>query len=444
MKRRIATTLGVAALTGSILAASAATAAPPAGLATYGAGATGTALQVTLLGQDLAFARTGAVITDAPQAAADGAALLVAGTPVPSGAPSQQPGGEASNEVCPLAIDTGADLAPELELLNLALACVRTVATVEGGAPAAGSTGEVVSLSVSGAPLSPTGPLAPVTEPLLGGVRDLIGALAPIDEQLAENLGISLDALVNSLLDNLEDGRVLAVSAGATQSTAAASAEVGAAGRATADAARVELFPDLPGGALLTITSGASSAQVVRDPASAVATTEVVPAVLSVQANEQLLGILTQLTDALNTGVAQLSAASLPCDESNPLVDLVCIEVAGDRVLSADELAALGLDFGEGTVGVASNAVRIQALRVLAEQLGGPGVGISLAETAAAANATVELPAGPDVPRGPGPVAAPPELPRTGTDPLPVALLLGLVGAAGLALVLLRRSSVVT
>jgi hypothetical protein len=440
MNRRLAGTIGAATLAGALLAASTAVAAPPSGLESYGAGSTATALQVTLLGQDLAFSRTGAVVTSTPQASADGAALLIAGTPVPEGAPSAAPDGEATNEVCGADIDTGRDIAPELELLSLALACVTTSAAIDGGSPAASSQGQALGLSVSGAPLSSTGPLAPVTEPLFDGVRELIGQLAPLDEQLAENLGISLESLVDSLLTSLDDGRVLAVSAGTTASDASADGEAGAVGAAAADGARIELFPDLPGGALLTITSGASSSQVVRDPVTAEATTEVNPAILTVSANDQLLGILGEIADQLTGGISQLSAASLPCSDANPLGDLVCIELAGERELTQAELEAMGLDFGEGTVGVASNAVRIQVLPILAEQLGGPGIGISLAETAAAANAVVALPAEPTPTATP---ETPRELPRTGADGLPLAGLIVLAGGAAVGLRLLRRSSLV-
>jgi hypothetical protein len=438
MNRRLAGTIGAATLAGALLAASTALAAPPGGLESYGAGSTATALQVTLLGQDLAFSRTGAVVTSTPQASADGAALLVAGTPVPEGAPSSAPDGEPTNEVCAIDIDTGRDIAPELTLLGLALACVTTSATVDGGAPAATSRSEELGIAVSGAPLSATGPLAPITEPLFDGVRELIGQLEPIDEQLAENLGVSLDALVDNLLDTLDDGRVLAVSVAPTDSTASADAEAGVVGAASATGARIELFPDLPGGALITIVAGESSSRVVRDPVTAVATTEVNPAIVTVSANQQLLGILAEIAEQLSAGIAEVSAASLPCNEENPLVDLVCIELAGERDLSQAELEAMGLDFGDGTVGVASNAVRVQVLSVLAEQLGGPGIGISLAETAAAANAAVALPGEPTPTATP---ETPRELPRTGAAGLPLAGLAVLAGGAAVGLGLLRRSS---
>jgi hypothetical protein len=441
MKRRITATIGAAALASTILAASVATAAPPAGLEDYGSGATGTALELTLLGQELAFSRTGAVVTSAPQAAADGAALLVAGTPVPDGAPSRAPDGESQNEVCPVDIDSGRDIAEELTLLGLNIACVRTTANIENGAPASTARSEELSLALLGAPLSTTGPIAPITEPLLGGVRDLIGALEPIDEQLAENLGISLDALVNSIIDTLDDGRLLAVSVAPTASTADASAERGVVARSEAAGARIELFPDLPGGALITVTVGDSWAEVVRDPETGEAKADASPALVTVQANNQLLGILGEIADQLNVALGQITSDQLGCNDANPLADVLCIELAATRNLGEAELEAKGLNFGEGTVGIAANAVRVQVLRVLADQLGGPGVGISLAESAAAAGAAVELPGQPappslipDIPR---------ELPRTGADGLPLAGLALLAGGAALGLGLLRRSSLV-
>ena len=53
----------------------------------YGAGAYATALELTLLGQDLAVSTSSAAITSTPEAKADGAALLLAGTPRPGRRP---------------------------------------------------------------------------------------------------------------------------------------------------------------------------------------------------------------------------------------------------------------------------------------------------------------------------------------------------------------------
>src|SRR3954464_3212993 len=69
-------------------------------LGPFGAGATAQALQLTLLGKDIAVSTTSAAADSKPEAKADGAALLLAGTPVPGAAPSAAPGGPASNKTC--------------------------------------------------------------------------------------------------------------------------------------------------------------------------------------------------------------------------------------------------------------------------------------------------------------------------------------------------------
>src|SRR5262245_3032197 len=71
----------------------------------YGAGAYASALELTLLGQDLAVSTTSAAITSKPEAKADGAALLLAGNPLPGAAPSAAPGGPATNKTCAINID---------------------------------------------------------------------------------------------------------------------------------------------------------------------------------------------------------------------------------------------------------------------------------------------------------------------------------------------------
>src|SRR5437868_5335981 len=102
MFKRTLAILGITALVALAFApaSSASNANGVGSLGPYGAGATAQALQLTLLGKDLAVSTTSAAISSKPEAKADGAALLLAGTPLPGGAPSAAPGGPATNKTC--------------------------------------------------------------------------------------------------------------------------------------------------------------------------------------------------------------------------------------------------------------------------------------------------------------------------------------------------------
>jgi hypothetical protein len=469
MSRRIAAVLAATALAGAALATTA-TAAPPSGLESYGAGSTATALELNVGGADgfnLAVSRTGAVVNDGPQAAADGAALLIAGNPVPGDAPSAAPEGPESNEVCPIDIDLNEESGGQLSLVEVLLACVETEASIDDGAPSALAVSGELQINL----LAPGGELlAPILAPVLEGLDEAtdaltdgicdsgLNALLCEDGAINENLGIDPLALLNALVDDLQDETfvVAQITIAPTASRAAADDDAGVVGEAGANGATITVLPGIAQSLedlgfavpavttpLATISVGQSLASVVRDPQTGEADTSASAAQLaSINVSEEDLGVLNELTEAINQGLAGLAGNPLNCDLENPLADLVCIDLGEVREQTREQLAPLGLDFGEGTVGIQSSAATVRVLRAATEAIGGDLVTLQLATATAAANAAPveqDLPAAPAAPT-PEP-EAPRELPRTGADGLPLGVLAGMLGLAVVGGALVRRTA---
>jgi LPXTG-motif cell wall-anchored protein len=454
MKNRIAATLGLTALALGLVAVPAS--ADLTALESYGAGSTASALNITLLGQDATFSVTGAEVDSAPQAQADGFSV-VSPAFTSDGAPSQQPGGAESGEDCALEFDPEEVFGtPSASVVTIDVACVRTEASADGGL-FAGATSDEIVIEVSLAMLEED-QLDPILDPISDGIGQIIDGLQPILGPIDDSdLNTELSALLLSIRDALLDGEtVLRVTVAPTTSTAAAG-EDSVEGSAFSEGAVIEVFPDLPGGTLATVTVGTSGASVART-SDGSATTDAEAAVVTVEGSPQL-GAVSDALQQISEGLGELSAASLPCNaDDNPLFDLVCLELGTTAELTQDELEALNLDFGEGTVGIRASAARVQVLSALQEQLEGPGVGISLADTAAAANVIAAEPAppvteppvteAPVVTEPPTPPVDPPAdpeterttLPQTGAS-VPVGFAAALAGLAALGLIVVRRSS---
>jgi hypothetical protein len=467
-KRTVATLASAAVL--ALLITPSAQAAGPDELSGYAAGSTATALAITLLDQEIALSSTSAAVsskgpaegTAGPTAAADGAALLLAGTPVPSGAPSQTPGGQPSNSVEVLSADLGDLTGGAADGLAIDVARVNTSATVTDGAPAAASESDETVLTVNG--LSGT-VLDPLLTPLTDALTDaLTQATDPVVEavcgllsdQLCDEEGIvDLDAAVDELIADIDaiDDEVFTVAQiriAPTVSRASATATDGVIAQAGSTGVFIELFPGLASAldevtglipnagiddALLTVTLGNATAQVVRDPLTGDPLPDASAAQLLGIDLTDSLGILSQLLSedvpALVDSLAAAGAA-LSC-EDGALKDIVCIDLGTVNELDDAELAARGYDFGDGTVGREATAAGIAVLPILGELLGGESVlGIQLSQASAAANAVQRAPLSETpTPRGP--------LPRTGGGPtLPVAL--GLFGAAAVGIAAIRRT----
>ena len=201
MFKRITAIAAIGAVLAVSMGATTAGAADPK-LKSYGAGAYATALELTLLGQNIAVSTTSAAANSNPQAKADGAALLLAGSPVPGAAPSAAPEGPATNHVCAADIDLDALTAHAIDLLGLQLSCVDTTAAITDGFPDARSaSGElVIRVTAPGGDV-----LGALLQPALEGVQSitdpLLEALKPLTDALDDATQIDVPAILNDVLD---------------------------------------------------------------------------------------------------------------------------------------------------------------------------------------------------------------------------------------------------
>jgi hypothetical protein len=414
----------------------------------YGAGAFASALEITLLGQDLAVSNTSAAITSTPEAKADGSALLLAGTPVPGNAPASAPGGKADNKSCALPLDLAKLTGGAISLADIGLACVETTAKTEPTiTQATSASGElVINISApAGSVLTPI--LEPLATPVQGAVDQVLGLLGPILKPLADGTGIDLQATVDDLLGSLlsidPTVTIAQITVAPSASTAKFTPEDGVLARAGSSGATISVLPDLlqdllgiglnipATGPLAEIHVGASNAEVAFDSAAKAKPNASAANILDVKLAPSL-GILSQITGQVSNVLQQLSGATgaLGCNAKNPLAGIICIDLGSVRELSTQEMKDHNLWFGDGTIGREASAATVRVLSIAQDALGGDVLGIRLGSSDAAANAAITTP---------DTVPAPIKLPKTGGTPsLPVALVL-MLGAGGLA-ALVRRT----
>jgi len=442
LKRSLAILASTAAL--AVLAAPSAQAQDPE-LESYGAGASATALFLSLLDQELTVSGTSAAVGSAPEAKADGQAVA---TPLFStpGAPVSPTGALVTGEDC--VVDE--DLPAPIDLAGLEVSCVRTRAEAPAGSPAGSSLSDEVELNVTSAELVgtlSTDVLRPLLEQLLAGLEPLLSQLGDV--------GPSLGTLIDLLLTDLENGGTVARITVAPTSSLATKVS----GLATAQGVDVELLPDLiPGaGPLAAVTVGDSFASAVYNPETGDIDLDGQAAFLSVDLSglevvlnalldqvgatlvgqlpapldELLQGIVDQVADlvtGLDTQVEDLvnvTIDQLACPAS-PLAAILCFSAGGVNELDAAGLESHGFTYGTGTRGIEAEILSLSALDGVLQL----GVG----QAAAGANA---IPAG-ALPRTPDN----PSLPRTGaTSTLPLALALLAAATAGMALVRRTRAA---
>jgi hypothetical protein len=452
MLKRTLAILATGAVAAIALAPSAGAIADPK-LDPYGAGAYANALEITLLGQDLAVSNTSAAITSTPEAKADGSALLLAGTPLPGNTPSATPGGQATNKSCAADINLGQLTGGAISLADAGLACINTATLANATVTAASSASGELTINV-------TAPAGSVLEPILGPLGDavtqsvltpLLDALAPLTGAIKDATQIDLPAVVNELIGKLTsadaDIVIAQIAVAPTAAEATASNADGVLAQAGSSGATISVLPDLlqslrdlglnlPAiGPLATIKIGPSQAKVHRDATTGAADPDVSSAkLLDIQLAPQL-GLLSQITGQLTSVLEQLTGATgaLGCNPNNPLADIVCVDLGNVKELSKQELKDRNLDFGEGTVGREASAATVRVLPILGDTLGGDLLAIRLGTSTAAANAT---------PKAVVPATVPLKaLPKTGGMPsMPVAFFL--VIGAGAAIALVRRSRV--
>lgn len=405
---------------------------------TYGAGASAVALELSLAGQGLSFSNTGAVITSDPEAAANGAAVLLVGDePVVA----STPGGPATAEDC--IVDE--ELPAPIDLLGVELACVHMTTNADPGASSLSD--ELVLDVISAEAVGQVSDmlLRPILEQALAGLQPLLDGLDPI-------LAVpTLDEVIDQLLADLEDGDSLALISVAPTGSVASAADASGASQGV----RVELLPGL--GSPITVIVGDSSATASADLDTGEVTVAGEAAFVSIELGsigDVLVDTVSNLTGALGAPIADalgpllttlietvegtlpdalnVTVDQLACSDSNPLAAVICFTAGGVNELDAAAAAALGFDFGSTTRGVQAEVLDLAVLSALGEDpLLGLRIGGAVAAAAAVPGTPIVTP--PLVPDGPR------DLPKTGGDAaLPLTLALLAVGAAGA--VLIRRT----
>jgi hypothetical protein len=452
MFKRTLAIVGTAALAAIAFApvASASNANGVGELGPYGAGATAQALELTLLGKDLAVSQTTAAINSKPEAKADGAALLLAGQPLPGPAPSAAPGGPASNKKCVAEVNLSDLTAGAISLADAGLACVTTNATATdlSTTSATSASGElVINVMAPGGTL-----LKPLLEPLFQNVTQvtdpLLVALRPLTGVVTDLTKINLEDVLHNLLDEVQNANIVLaqIAVAPTASRVHANTDDGVIAEAGAQGATIKILPglaqslvdlglDLPGVTqpLATVQIGASKASVVREPKLGTLVPSASTAnVLSIKL-DNTLGILGQLTGTVDSAVNGLANGPLGCNASNPLAGVICIDLGSVKTLTPAELTARNLNFGPDTVGREATAAQVRVLAAAGPALGGDVLGLKLADSTAAVYAT------PDGPITTPTTPATTPLPKTGGS-VPLPLGLGLLGLAGITAALVRRS----
>lgn len=393
--------IAIASLT-AIAAAGAVATSPAEAQATvpYRSSAESTALELSLLGQQLTVGLNEVAVDGTPLATAHALGALLPGLGLvgEETADIANPGdGQAT---CgPLSLPAA------LSVLSLSIACGNANAAAD---PKASSLAGVATLAVSATNLLNDTPLSQI--PVQQTVDQLLGGLAPVFE-VVNQLGLDAESLVSELLAGItQGGNVLSVELGpATATAGAVDAATLAEGLAQGAVIKVidRALLGLP--PVLTIEVAASGARAEANRATGAVVPVVDPSLVRITVAPDIAALLG-LPGELEVAPGQELCLPLPA----PLES--CITVAAGRVL----------DTADGGKRAESEGVGLRLLTGL------PDGGIVLNLAAAAAEAAAVAPVVPS-PAVETPREAP-ALARTGGDvPMALAIALGGAGLAGLA-----------
>jgi hypothetical protein len=375
---------------------------------THRSAANATALELSLLGENVTVGLTDTQSDSSVRALAHAVGALVPGLGLVGEETAEanadgQTDGDDQPTCGPL------DL-PEIPGLHLSVACGTSLAAITGGNPSTVTSASVATISVSATELLTDTPLAQL--PVQETIDQVIGGLAPVFA-VVDELGLDAESLVSELLAGItQGGNLVTISLGPSASSTLTDSTL-AAGGARAQGAVIEVIDrsllGLP--PVLTIEVGASGARVQADRATGVATPIVDPALVRVTVAPDIATLLGLPTNVIEVAPDTDLCLPLPA----PLES--CVTVAGGRTL----------DTADGGKRAESEGVGLRLLTGLPEG----GIVLNLAASAAEAAAVAPVAV---VPAAPAP--APPALARTGGETsLPLALGLAAAGIAGLALV---------
>lgn len=371
------------------------------------------ALNLSVLGVNVTLGSSGAFISSAPSAKADGAgALLVPGTVSHSELAAN--GSQEPPKACVANL-------PVAGLLAVELACGETKVNITGGAPNAYGAGTVAGVDLQGTVLIDT--LLDLLEPLLNQVigtvdTTLDGLLGGLLDPLVQTLGLNPETgLVRDLVDGLRRATgLLTIRVGESVSNANTATEKVSA-NASANGARIDVLPGLAlnGAPLLSIVVGQARASAEFNRTSGVSTPAFDPAIATISLGLPILGQATTIPVRLGNPVTLL--------QGTPLESTVSL---GAGRTSTDP---------DGTVRAIADGVGLHLLKGL-----NGGILLELAHAEAAAGGLTKIVTQQQVVT---PVPGPPILAKTGGEPwLPLTGAAMLLAAYGTRRLVRRPSAV--
>ncbi|HEX4979923.1 MAG TPA: hypothetical protein VFV35_07655 [Acidimicrobiales bacterium] len=455
--------MGAAAATAAVLAAVIGGPAS-AQTETYAASAGGRVLNLKLGDYGLTAGAATASVDSTPKATAQGTGFL---TPL-GGQTTAALESTADAKNAPEECATPPLPAPLGDLLGIGLACAGASVGIDGGQPKAAASGKVAGIDADLSTITSQVPLEDVLGTIL---TPILGGLDPVEAVLTQALctitgplggtctPVEIGDGVQDLVDAVLTTKTLEIDLGtSTATTASDAAKVSST--AVTQGGSIKLFPlgaqlPLASGVelkpLVEIVVGSSTASATYDRTSRAAKGDVDPAIVTINLNvpivSDVLATVGQITGfdlrtisvGPNVTPAQLSVL-------DPIVGLIvkaCPDaphefcILGGTPLETRIAAASGSSVTnpDGSVKATANAVKIQALRNIAD-VGVPLPGGVLLELAAAEAAVgAQLPAppapAPEVPAAPQEPLRTQELPRTGG---PAVLPVAAVGAVIMAL----------
>ena len=346
---------------------------------TFIGGATGTALNANLLGQQLTLGFSKVDIASTLKAVADGAGQLVpqllgsaTKSEVSSNGQRQEKPQTCANPALPAEVSA---------LLSIGAACSSSVSEVKDGAPYAKSEGSVASLGLSANTV-----LTQVVEPLQPLLEQVFGQLNQIAPQLDP-----VTATVGDLVETVANTQTLAVKLGASTSEAITKGDV-VTSIGTAAGGQIDILPlgGLSESPLASIIVGSSKATSVYDRATGKSTASFDPAIVRVRLALPALGQVQEIPLAPGQNLKIL--------EGTPLESEIIVG-AGSQASNPD-----------GSVKAIADGVSLKLLKGIN---GGVTLALAHAEAGVAGAPAVAAPPPAPAPAPPTPQAAP-ELPRTG------------------------------
>lgn len=391
MSRRIRRTM-VVALAG-LSAASFAIGPARADTVTFVGSASGTALELKVLGQGLTLGHATASADSGPKASASGEGVF---EPIVDASATKAEAGAGQTASQPQKCATPALPAALAAVLNVGAAC--SSASADGNAPSASATGTVAAIDLAANTVLDQ---LPVTEPVENALEQILGQLPEPLDPVTDTVGGVLEGVLHT--------QTLAVKLGNSTAEVTSSGSTVTA-KASAAGGQVDILPQggLNGQALVTILVGSSSASASFDRTTGALTDpKFDPAIVTVIVRTPLAG---------EQKIPVAPGQDITILTGTPLESRI-VAGSGSVVTAAD-----------GSKKAVADAVRLELLKGL-----NGGVVLGIGHSEAGVNGAVEIA------RVLAEQPAPPELPRTGGIPaLPV------MGAGLVAVALVTRRLVFT